>query len=231
MRDQCRSMDRGKTESNIARAIRRSRSARASMRWRRRRNIAIAVCLSVALSGGGTLAIGGLTGNDMVEAAVTQAKSLAQLLDQRSPGDRTQAQLTKTKRARALAKQALPHSREHLLASPPLAPKNNLPGLAELLAGPGPVALVDAVRPFPELAISSPPALGMIVGPPPGSGISPPGGGGGGVPLVTPPQPGEIVPTSPLPEPGTWAMMLLGFALLGWRVRRAHDARPKILLA
>lgn len=219
-------MDRGKVAPNVERAIRRSRSVRAAMRRRRRRNIALTAFLSAALAGAGILAVGGVTGNDMVHAAVSHARSLAELLDQRSPGDRTEAQLTKTKYERALAKQRLaPRSRERLPVSSASPVKNDIPQLAELLAGPGPIALVEEVHPFPEIATSSPPSLGLIVGSPPSTVVTPPGGGGE-VPQVTPPFTRELVPTSPLPEPGTWAMMLLGFALIGWRARRERSARP-----
>lgn len=225
-------MDRGKSEPNLERAIRRSRAARAAIRRRRRRNIAVTALLSVALAGAGMFAIDSLTGNDMVHAAVNQAKSLAELLDQRSPGGRTEAQLTKTKHARALAKQRVaPRSRERLPVSPAAPVQDKLPGLAELLAGPGPIAPVEAVRPFPEIAIGSSPSLGVIVGSPPSSAVTPPGGGGE-VPLVTPPSsPREIVPSSPLPEPGTWATMLLGFALIGWRIGRGQRASQASLAA
>lgn len=229
-------MDSGKTQPNIARAIQRSRSARAAIRRRRRRNLAIILCLSVALAGAGTYGIGGLEANDMVQAAVSQVQNLAELLDQRSPGARTQAQLTKTKHERALAKQRkAPRSLAHQPALPAMAVKEDLPGLLDLLAGPGPVVTADAVSPYSHIAIVSPPSLATIVTPPPGSGTPPPGsgsppGGGGGV-IIPPDQPPQIVPTSPLPEPGTWAMMLLGFALIGWRARRARGAELGSLAA
>ena len=49
-----------------------------------------------------TLSLVGLPDQDMLQAAVARAESLADLLAQRSPGDRTQGQLTKTKQLRAL---------------------------------------------------------------------------------------------------------------------------------
>ena len=59
----------------------------------------------------------------------------------------------------------------------------------------------------------------IVVG---GAGISPAGfdGGGGGGSFVWDPT---AIPVQPVPEPSTWAMMLLGFAGLGyagWRARR-----------
>ncbi|MFL6776017.1 MAG: PEPxxWA-CTERM sorting domain-containing protein [Sphingomicrobium sp.] len=34
-----------------------------------------------------------------------------------------------------------------------------------------------------------------------------------------------------MPEPGTWATMLLGFGLIGWRVRRGAGRTAKLLPA
>lgn len=38
-----------------------------------------------------------------------------------------------------------------------------------------------------------------------------------------------VLPAAPIPEPGTWAMMLGGLASLGWLRRRAMGARPAAL--
>ena len=82
-------MTRVDTKPDIARAIRRSRRTRAALVARRRRLAAVAALLAVSLAGAGTWSIGALTGTDMVEAAVTQAQSLGDLLGRRSPGERT----------------------------------------------------------------------------------------------------------------------------------------------
>jgi hypothetical protein len=37
--------------------------------------------------------------------------------------------------------------------------------------------------------------------------------------------------TPAVPEPGTWAMMILGFGFVGWRLRRAKAAGQKTLRA
>ena len=42
--------------------------------------------------------------------------------------------------------------------------------------------------------------------------------GGGNPPMITPPTSPELIPA--VPEPGTWAMMLMGFGFIGWRIRR-----------
>lgn len=220
-------MTRVDTKPDIARAIRRSRRTRAALATRRRRVAAIAALFAVSLAGAGTWSIGALTGADMVQAAVTQAQSLSDLLAQRSPGERTEALLTKTKHAKPLA-------RLHQVASPPakkqpaLTPKVNMTDIARLLQAPPPV---DLGRPLVPMAMLAPPSLGQIVAPP--SGSSPPGGSppGGGSPPVSYPTPPTITVPSAVPEPGTWATMLLGFALIGWRVRRRSCPQPKRLQA
>src|SRR5207245_9326295 len=125
------------TKPDISRAIRRSRRTRAALVARRRRSAAVAALLAVSLAGAGTWSIGALTGADMVQAAVTQAQSLGELLGQRSPGARTDAVLTKTRHAKPLA-------RQHLAAGPPakkqpaVAPKVNMTDVAHLLQAPPP---------------------------------------------------------------------------------------------
>jgi len=225
-------MTRVDTKPDIARAIRRSRRTRAALVARRRRLAAVAALLAVSLAGAGTWSIGALTGTDMVEAAVTQAQSLGDLLGRRSPGERTEALLTKSKHAKPLA-------RQHRAGAPPAqkqpaaAPKVNMTDVARLLQAPPP----DFGSPPAPLALLTPPSVGEIVAPPPGAsppGVSPPGSGsppGGGSPPPSFPTPPKITVPSAVPEPGTWATMLLGFALVGWRVRRRSSVQPKRLQA
>lgn len=190
---------------------------------RRRRTALIAALFCVSAAGGSFFALVGVTSDDIVRAAVAQSKSLADLLDARSPGARTAAQLTKTKHARALPKQQM--APRHTPAPPDLAK------VAQLLAPPAasPVNIASAAS-----FVGAPPSLATIVGSLPGSELIPPSreitqpGGGGvigpgaGPPLVSvpTPQPPKLVPPPALPEPGTWASMLLGFAFIGWRIRR-----------
>ena len=206
------------TESrpDIARALQRSRDARSAIRSRRRRLAIVGLILATALAGGGVWSLEGLTGNDVVQAAVSHAKSLVDLLDQRSPGARTEGTLTKTKtkHARPLAKERRAPIAAHL---PSILPPNpNAVQLVQLVTAP-------PSKPLPDIAFSPPPSLGAIIAPPPGAPVIPPGGGGPVTPpLVQPPQ--EVLPPSPLPEPGTWAMMLIGFGLIGWQARRKAAA-------
>ncbi|MEP7130581.1 MAG: PEPxxWA-CTERM sorting domain-containing protein [Sphingomicrobium sp.] len=180
-----------------------------------------------------TFSLASFTGIDLADAAVSRAKSLMELMDQRSPGARTEAELSKTK-----------HAGEVLAERQPVLPKN----LAEVLSPPQPMPVpvdIDAPALAMELASAIPP--GIIVPPafPPGGGIvTPPGGGivtppGGGI--VTPPGGGDTPPPGPpdtppdtppgpppLPEPGTWMTMLLGFGLVGWALRRDKAAAIRL---
>lgn len=193
------------------------------MRSRRRRAIAIVGGLAVALGGAATLTVAGLNTSNVVHAAMNRAKSLAELLDQRSPGARSEGELTKTKHARALAKQRMAAGpKVHQPAA--LAPKVSMPDIAQLLESPPPLAPVSLGQPLPLTAISSPPPLAAIIAPPPGGGgvVIPPGGGGGPATFPTELPREPVTPPSAVPEPATWAMMLLGFGLIGWRVRAVH---------
>jgi len=105
---------------------------------------------------------------------------------------------------------------------------------SQLLAGAPPIAVAP---PIAEVAFN-PPTLAAIIGgsgpgnasAPPSGGGAPPSGGGppanGGGPVSFPTsEPREpLTPVSAVPEPGTWATMLLGFGLLGWRLRRRAAA-------
>ena len=194
--------------------------------------LAACACLGIAVPLSMTLADFGAS--YAIAAVSGGAQNLLELLDRRSPGSRTEGQLTKTKHhQRALAKmRGAPHVRAPAAEPVPA-------GLPELAA-----ILMDVPQPLPvELAaaplakVGPPPSLGTLIGSPGGGGGGPligsPGGGGGGggggpgtpggdtpqtIPTEQPHVP--VVDTPAVPEPGTWAMMLLGFAAIGWRVRR-----------
>lgn len=221
-------MQRADNKSDLARAIRRSQRNRVALRSRRRRKAALAALFAVPLAGAGTWSIGALTGNDMVEAAVSGTKSLADLLGQRSPGERTEAQITKSKHATAIPRRRLAEA-PHKVKQPAAEPKLSMVDIARLLEAPPPPPLAAPAlvgTPIAPLAMAVPPSLGGIVIPP--TGGSPPGGS----PPASFPTPQRNLPVtipSAVPEPGTWATMMLGFALIGWRVRRRRQ--PKALSA
>lgn len=160
-------------------------------------------------------------------AAASEIHDLAELLSQRSPGARTQAELTK-------------HVREAVKARPrpkPLVPPGHPiePGvpttteLVDLLQPPvAPVSLVaegapPSFEPTPTLnaILASAPLIGSFTPPTSGGGGGGSGGGGGGRIHLPTSEPQEALPqTSAVPEPGTWAMMLMGFGLIAWQTRR-----------
>lgn len=138
-------------------------------------------------------------------------------------------------------------------ALPRVIDRGRAPAVApEQVAGSGGAALPPAVLPGAVvgpgavLPAGVTPGGGGIVSPgfifPPFTGISPPGGGGGGI-FVPPPEqptppeqpapppetpPVVVVPPTPappIPEPATWASMMLGFGLLGAIIRRRGRVR------
>ena len=163
-----------------------------------------------------------VSGPGIAGAAVARAESFLELIEKRSPGNRTGAHLTKTKHQRiALHERALPKVRGpapsayEALTGPaptlPLAPPSQAPLFTAVAGGPKPII---------------PLAGGPSGGPPILSDIPPPGGGGGGFtpPTVTTLEVPPAAPPTGVPEPATWAMMLIGFAAMGWQVRR--EQRP-----
>jgi hypothetical protein len=191
------------------------------MQRRRRRSLVAGTALSVAVAAGMVFSLASFGGADLAQAAVSRAESLVDLLDQRSPGARTEGELTKTK-----------HAKEALADGETAVVPTNL---AEVLAPPV-LALVpvdiDAAVPITELASALPPGMtlvpppGGIVTPPGGGVITPPGGGGKTPPPGPPSGPPNTPPPGPppLPEPGTWMTMILGFGLIGWLSRRDRAA-------
>lgn len=153
-------------------------------------------------------------------------ETVAAMLADRSPGARPEGALTNLKHKRQALLQergapsipAPPTAYEALASPPPPPPIAPLPEapLYTTVAG-GPAAPVT-------------PAAGGTPGggPPILSEIPLPGGGGGGgftppiTPAVTPQVP--VTPAAPVPEPASWTMMLLGFALVGRALGRHGGA-------
>ena len=202
---------------NTEAVIKHMRGKRRRIVQRRRRQAAAGVgALALALSA--AVGVAGLTGTDLADAAASRARSFIDLMDQRSPGARTAAQLTKTK------------ARHEVLAEREAAP--SLPeNLAHILAPVPSLVPVDLGPPaIPELTLLTAPTPPLFFAPLPGGGVSgccaggggggSRGGGGGGTDTV--PEVPNVPP--PVPEPSTWMSMLLGFGLMGWLLRRNRGA-------
>ncbi len=160
----------------------------------------------------------------VVEAAVSKVQDFADLLGERSPGTRTEGQLTKTKHAR-VASGVRPQPKAAAPAVLKDAP--NVPtaaALVDLLQPPvTPVEIASAELPAP---LAPPATLGAILESP---GFTPPDDNGGSTQTIPSSEPREVIsPTSAVPEPGTWAMILMGFGLIAWRVRRRRPSEKKL---
>ena len=184
---------------------------------------ALAICALVPL----VAVVSG--GNDGAFSNSTPAKSLFALLSARSPGERTTAQLADTKPARGSKTVALTPPRQRAL--PKVQPaKATDDEFANLLLGMPDDALV------PELAFL-PPITTLELAPTGGGGggggggCCGGGGGGGGGGGDDDPPPGDDYPppgddypppgdVPAVPEPGTWAMLMLGVFGCGSMLRR-----------
>lgn len=207
------------------------RARRAKRAATRRNRLILGSALALAVVVSAPVALVTKMGAVPTMPGLDSAKSFLAMISDRSPGDRTKAELTKTKKKAAataagpkqralpkIAKPELPKEFVDAIAPPP-------PAIAEIAS----IAPKDAIGPA-LLAPPIPGGGGGIVIPP----QAPPPGGGGGTP--TPNSPPETPPNTPpnqpppppaVPEPGTWATMLLGFGLSGMMIRR----RRRILAA
>lgn len=222
----------------------------ASASWlANRRAVGIVIAIVLALGLAAALSISGFwrpggSGSNAVQNAlnagangvtngINAVKSVADLLAGRSPGERAEGTLANLKHPRraALHERALPKVRRPAATSPlagivgavPVPPADVLPPAS------APLYNVVAGGPGAPVGLTPPPGGGSVIFP----AIPPPGGGGGVIipppvttPPVTPPITPPIVvpptPTGSVPEPSSWAMMLMGFAMIGraLRVRR-----------
>ncbi len=206
--------------------IDRMRRHRRSIVQRKRRQHVLASAGALALALSAAAGVAGLTDTDLGGAAAARALGFMDLMEQRSPGARTAAQLSKTRPIQRV-----------LAAREPEAPW--LPAsLAQVLAPPVVSLLpVDLGPPaIPQLALFAKPPASPFLVPPPGGGTSDccgggggggggKDGGGGGTETTTPTI---ITNIQPVPEPSTWMTMLLGFGLAGWLLRRERNAKEQL---
>ena len=178
---------------------------------RRRKFFAAGGALTIVFAA--PLSIAAYMGVDADFPGVEAAKSFMAMMAERSPGDRVKGELIKTKQPTP----EIPSQRALGKITKPEPPKEFVDAIAP------PVPLIEELPPMamkedigPILLTPQPPGGGIITPP-----QAPPPGGGG----PNPPPPGEEPPPPPppppaVPEPGTWATMLLGFGLTGWAMRR-----------
>jgi hypothetical protein len=163
--------------------------------------------------------------DDAAAHGIVGFNTVAAMIASRSPGERPDGALASLKSKR----QAAPHERA-LAKVRPAAPT-----LASIVAGPStpPVVVVPpiAATPLFNTVVPTPivPAATPIPGGPPGGfpAITPPGGGGLIVPPIVTPAVTPVTPVTPLPEPSSWAMMLIGLVLVGRIVGRKGAAASK----
>jgi len=171
-----------------------------------------------------------------VHQGVNGMKTVASMLAGRSPGERPKGALAKLKQLKHKRAAALPLGR-HVL--PPAAA---LLGAPPAIIVPQPIApapIYDVVAGGPPIMLPPVPILtggggGGGGGPPVLPGIPPPGGGGGVFvppPIITTAVPPPPPVTSAVPEPASWAMMLVGFALVAGALRRKRRIAVQIVAA
>ena len=177
-------------------------------------------------------AFGDNVANQAGNAAATLkslGNTVSQIFESRSPGERLGGALASLKHRRpALHERALPKVRG---PASPLAAIVGAPVIPPIAAPVPETPLYNVVQGTPVPVGAPPPGGGPPVVVPGGPPL--PGGGGGVIfpPIVsqppTPPvTPPETPPNTPsVPEPGSWAMMLLGFALIGGALRRSQINR------
>lgn len=190
-----------------------------------RKVFALSLLTGTTLAGAG-LAISLNNGSfgSRAEAAITAyAPDVESILDSRSPGQRRYGWLLNNKPDRLAFSAEDPPSERVLPAT-----RRRPAGGADVPSTPdSPLTTLDfmpdAVVPSSDIGdLAVPGAIGGIG---PGStpiigGIPGPGGGGSGGSDNTPGNPVTPTPVTAVPEPSSWAMLVLGFATLGTFMRR-----------
>jgi hypothetical protein len=165
--------------------------------------------------------------NQAVENAAAHGvagfNTVAAMIAARSPGERPAGELASLKPKRHVA----PHERA-LAKVRPAAPTT----LATIVApvGSPPAFIPSVAATAPLFNTVAPPLIVPAEIPIPGaptSGfppITPPGGGGLIVPPILTPSVTPVTPATPVPEPSSWAMMLVGLVLMGRIIARKGAA-------
>ncbi len=99
---------------------------------------------------------------------------------------------------------------------PPIAPPGEEPPTVSPPVTQPPTGEPPVTPPGEEPPTVTPPPVAPPIDEPPT--VFPPG-------MEPPIAPPPVTPVTPVPEPGTWALMILGFGLLGARLRRRREAR------
>src|SRR5829696_4376128 len=211
-----------RTGRRLTASGRARRAKRAAARRRRQMFLAGAIAFTAVVAA--PLSVASYLGVESKIPGIEAAKSFMAMISERSPGDRTKAELTRTKNRAAAA----PKQRALGKITPPPPPKE----FVEAIAPPPPkitegVPLAAAPTTLGPLLIAPSTPGGIVIPPsaptPGGTGGPSPPGVGEPTPPTQPPPPGddEPPPMPPVvPEPGTWATMLLGFGLTGLMIRR-----------
>src|ERR671912_837540 len=226
-------MNASVTSSRTGRRLTASGRARRAKRAaaRRRRQMILSGAIAFTAVVVAPLSVASYLGVEAQIPGIAAAKSFMAMMSERSPGDRTKAELTRTKHRAAAPKQRAlgkitppPPPKEFVEAIAPPPPK--ITEGVPLAAAPttlGPL-LIAPSTPGGIVIPPSAPTPGGTGGPsPPGVGEPTPPGVEEPTPTTQPPPPGddEPPPMPPVvPEPGTWATMLLGFGLTGLMIRR-----------
>lgn len=203
-----------------------SRARREKKAAAKRRGLYLGSAGALAIVLAAPLSIAAFMGMESSIPGFESAKSFLAMMADRSPGDRTKGELTKLKQSKVAA----PKERALGKITKPEPPKEFVEAIA-----PPPPKLDEPAQFAPAIANLGP----LLVPPPPGGGggivvppqAPPPGGGGGTPPPEEPPSnpppenpppdhPPDHPPPPVVPEPGTWASMLLGFGITGLMIRR-----------
>lgn len=199
---------------------------------------ALAVALLTA-AGGTPVVLQQLADRGYDVPTLAPVEKVMALLDARSPGERTEGKLAQSKVSLKKLAENVGQPKERALGKIINPEKPTMADLAKVVAPPaqtvevappvGPVALADVI---PAPAQTTPGGVGGVTGTPlllggggVGGGGGSPGGGGGDVPTQPPPA----VVQSPVPEPSTWMLLLLGFGVIGSAARRERRSTAQRL--